>query len=218
MCKKKVVIIEDEFFVAHELAKLVENSGFEVMESFHSAEAFLKGDKWNFDVALVDVFLADQMTGFELAEHFNRRNKSFIFVTANQDKAALETAANLGPKAFVAKPFKDVDVEAALKIAVHQLPQNIRVMTHRGAENICADDVLFIKSEGAYIHIQTTSNNLVQRKLLKEIEGELGQSFIRVHRSYIVNRKLIKAQNSSHVMVGDFEVPLSRNFKLDLLV
>ena len=114
----RVVIIEDEFFAAEHLSKLIKSFGFVVVNIYHSGEEFIKETDWEFDIAVVDIYLADQLTGFDVAKQMNDKRKPFMFLTANQDELTLKKAASLSPFAYLSKPFKPNDVSVALALLV----------------------------------------------------------------------------------------------------
>ena len=209
----RVVILEDEFFVADHLKEMVGAQGYEVVGVYHSGEDFLKETKWNFDIALVDIFLSEKILGLVVAEKLQEQKIPFIFLTANKDLAILKKAAFLSPKAYLSKPFNENDVIAALEIAALNIPDKIKLKGHNGIEEIDPKEIVFIKSDGAYIEIQTTKKQIIQRKLLKEIEEELPSNFVRTHRSYIVNKNYITKKKSNELQVGEHLVPISRSYK-----
>ena len=112
----KIIIIEDELFVVMHLSKLVRSLGYKVVGTYHSGEDFLAETDWDFDVALVDIFLADKLTGIDIAKVIRKKQKPFIFLTANQDTKTIHEAAKLGPSAYLSKPFQIIEIEAALTI------------------------------------------------------------------------------------------------------
>lgn len=79
------------------------------------------------------------------------------------------------------------------------------------------DDILYIKSDGHYTDyfIQDKANPEVDRNSLAKALADLPkESFIRTHRSYIVNVQHIKIINSTQLMLDNGEwIPLSRTFK-----
>lgn len=213
MSETRVVIIEDEFFASMHLKDLVVSLGYEVDGIFHSGEDFLQNTNWEFDVAIVDILLSEELSGIDVAQTMKVQMKPFIFLTANQDATTLKAAARLAPAAYISKPFKPNDVAAALEIIKHQLPSNLQVRTQNGIEEINPNSILFIKSDGVYVELHTQKGMLVQRKLLKEIEEELPDTFVRVHRSYLVNKLYVQSKTSSHVVVHGEQIPVSRSFR-----
>lgn len=216
MSKSKIIIIEDEFFAANHLSDLVTSLGFLVVGIYHSGEEFLQETDWTFDAAIVDIFLSKKMTGLDVAEQLKERQKSFIFLTANQDSKTLREAARLSPKAYISKPFKANDIVASLEIISHNLSPKLKIRGAHGIELLNIDEILFIKGDGAYIEIHTRNGVTLQRKLLKEIEEELPVFFIRVHRSYLVNENYIEFNTSNSITINKVEIPVSRSYRGNL--
>ncbi|MBD78926.1 MAG: hypothetical protein CL840_08405 [Crocinitomicaceae bacterium] len=213
MYKAKIVIIEDEFFAADHLGDLVEDLGFQKHGIFHSGEDFLAKTDWEFDAALVDIFLAKKITGLEVAAEMTKKNKPFIFLTANKDQQTLVAAAKLNPEAYLSKPFNTNDVTASLEKIRYKLVPEIKLRGGGGLETIKPSDILFIKSDGAYVEIETPKKKIIQRLLLHEFLEELPENFKRVHRSYVVNMDFVEQFNSRYVVVGKHKIPISRSYK-----
>lgn len=216
MLRAKVIIIEDEFFAAAHLKDLVNSLGFWVVDVYHSGEDFLKSTTWNFDAAIIDIFLSEKLTGLDVAARLKERHKPFVFLTANQDSNTLKEAARLQPVAYISKPFKTNDVTAALEIITHRLPKMLQIRGANGVEGLNPNDIIFIKSDGVYIELHTLKGMVVQRKLLKEVADELPAFFLRVHRSYLVNVNYIEQRSAVHLMVKGHEIPVSRSFRDNL--
>jgi DNA-binding LytR/AlgR family response regulator len=70
----------------------------------------------------------------------------------------------------------------------------------------------FIQANGDYILIKTEINNYTVHTTLKKIEEKLPKSsFIKIHRSYIINvNKIIDIQDST-VLIGKELIPVSKN-------
>ncbi len=209
----KITIVEDEFFAAEHLKGLFEGLGYSVVGVHHSGEDFLRETNWDFDIAFVDVFLSEEMTGLDVAKHIGDRQLPFIFLTANRDGETLTKAARLNPRAYISKPFNVNDVKGALEIFAIQHAVSIEVKGAHGREEVNPNDILYIKSDGAYIEIITRKKKYLERKLLKEIELELPRNFARTHRSFIVNKDYIDQRGASELKVGDYLIPVSRNYK-----
>ena len=96
------------------------------------------------------------------------------------------------------------------------LMNKIQIRSAHGVEELHPGDILFIRSDGVYIEIITRNGKFVQRKLLKDIEQELPASFVRVHRSYIVNTAHIGQRSAVALMIDGHEIPVSRSFRENL--
>lgn len=209
----KIVIIEDEFFAANHLKDLLEDLDYIVVGIFHSGEDFISSTDWDFDIAIVDIFLSKEMLGLDVAEHLQKHQRPFIFLTANQDTQTLKRAARLNPLGYITKPFNPNDVVATIEIFSNQQSKDIELRGKNGIEKVNPNDILFIKSDGAYIEIQTTKKLYLQRKLLKEIMTDLPPFFAKVHRSFVVNINYIDQRSATELQIKDYKIPVSRSYK-----
>lgn len=116
---KKVLIVEDEIFVALEIEQIVEDAGFEVGAIAADMQAALESAE-GCEIALVDLNLRDGPTGpaigMELAARYGIR---VIYVTANPAQIGPAAVAALG---VITKPFRAPSITAALALAASETP------------------------------------------------------------------------------------------------
>lgn len=116
---KKVLIVEDEIFVALEIEQIVEDAGFEVGAIAADRQAALDSAD-GCEIALVDLNLRDGPTGpaigMELAARYGIR---VIYVTANPAQIGPAAVAALG---VITKPFRAPSITAALALAASETP------------------------------------------------------------------------------------------------
>ncbi|MCB0639290.1 MAG: response regulator transcription factor [Lewinella sp.] len=73
------------------------------------------------------------------------------------------------------------------------------------------DEILFVEGLKEYVRIVCQDDRLVTLERLKNIEELLPESdFLRVHRSYIVGRRHVKALEGNLLHVGPHKIPVSR--------
>lgn len=51
------------------------------------------------------------------------------------------------------------------------------------------------------------------KEKISHLEKELPESFIRIHRSFIVNREKVSSFNREEVILGEIELPISRSYR-----
>jgi PAS domain S-box-containing protein len=80
-------------------------------------------------------------------------------------------------------------------------------------------DILWIEALDNYIVIRTTSKEkFILHSAMKEIEARLPvHSFVRVHRSYIVQTEKIIALEGDSCLIDDSRIPLGKAYKENLL-
>lgn len=116
---KKVLIVEDEIFVALEIEDIVQDAGFGVRAIAADRETALQAAQ-DCDIALVDLNLRDGFTGPEIGmELAERHGIRVIYVTANPAQIGSAAAAALG---VITKPFRAQSIAAALHLAAADDP------------------------------------------------------------------------------------------------
>jgi len=92
------------------------------------------------------------------------------------------------------------------------------VRSNRQTANVRFDDLLYIESLGDYIEIHLLDGTEVTSKeKISHMERSLPDGFLRIHRSFIVNRARISSFSREHVMMGEKELPISRSYKQDVV-
>lgn len=81
-------------------------------------------------------------------------------------------------------------------------------------EKIFSEDILFIQGMQNYVQINTEKGKYLTLLNLKDIEENLDESsFLRVHKSYIVNLSKIDSLESHEMIIKSHRIPVSRNFR-----
>lgn len=79
-------------------------------------------------------------------------------------------------------------------------------------------DILFIESVKDYVKVRTTEKEIITQQKISYLEESLPkEQFIRVHRSFIINRDKIDAYSATDVEIGKHHVPIGRNYKNDVI-
>ncbi|HZY82903.1 MAG TPA: LytTR family DNA-binding domain-containing protein [Cyclobacteriaceae bacterium] len=85
-------------------------------------------------------------------------------------------------------------------------------------EKIWFDDILYIQALQNYVTIHTTRGKYMTLLPLKTIEEKLdSQSFIRVHKSYVVSISKIDSIDNSEISMRSIRIPVSRNYMPDVI-
>ena len=94
----------------------------------------------------------------------------------------------------------------------------IEVKSNRRIHRLRTSDILFIEGMGNYIRYATTDGaRIVVYSSLKAAQESLPESFIRVHRSYLVNRAHISAYDKDTVTVGTETISRGKDIGDELL-
>jgi two-component system, response regulator PdtaR len=103
----RVLVVEDEVFVAMDAEAILTAAGHNVVSTASSAdEAVAKADQLAPDLVLMDIRLLGARDGIDAALEIQRRfSVPIVFVTANTDPVTHARAMQASPLAIVSKPF-----------------------------------------------------------------------------------------------------------------
>ena len=159
----------------------------------------------NPDLIFLDVQMP-KLSGFELLEIIEHKPQ-VIFTTAYDSyaiKAFDENAVDYLLKPFSRERFADAVKKVVGRIASQteqnftevialaeektEILQRIAVKSGSKIEIIAIGDIVYLESEGDYVMIHTKEGKFLKEKTMKYFEQHLDpDTFIRIHRSYIIN-------------------------------
>jgi DNA-binding LytR/AlgR family response regulator len=156
--------------------------------------------------------------------------KPNVIIISSGDQNALK-AFDFNAVDYLIKPVTysrfSKAVDKVLKYYTHKGPGNAdstEIFIKNGASlvKLRLNDIIYIEALENYVTLHTKAKNFTIHFTMKAIENNLfSEIFIRVHRSFIVNRSLIKAinENSLELFVGDTqkEIPVGSSFRDSLL-
>ena len=169
------------------------------------------------DLILLDIDLKGG-SGFQVLERIDLAGSQVVFLTAYEQHAirALRAAAT----DYLVKPL-DVDhLESAIARtlsrrganALHTGPRVV-VPTGQHQRVLAQAEILYLEADRSYTTIYTTGGEqlVISRKLGVLEEGLTPHSFVRVHRSYIVNLGHVRHFGSTSLTLrSGTELPVSR--------
>lgn len=225
--KLKLLIIEDEALIADHLAMTLESLDYEVVDIVDNAEdAFEKLEQKTIDMALIDIKIIGDKNGIDVAHQINASyHIPFIFLTSNTDPATLEQVKQTNPAGFLVKPFQEKDLKPTIDISFFKAIQSkpitsinepdiednyIFIKDKHILTRVNFDDIVYLEALDNYTKIFTKDQKFLMSKTLKAVSEKLPDAtFLRLHRSYIVNFNFIESVLPKSVFVNGHEVPLS---------
>jgi two-component system LytT family response regulator len=173
------------------------------------------------DLLFLDVQMPE-CDGFDVLELLGTDGpQTIVFVTAH-DEYALR-AFEAGALDYLLKPFDDARFmrvlarakEKTARYASHrQAPRRLVVKAPRRLLFIDAQDVDWVEAASYYACLHVDQETHVIRRTMAELERDLGDGFIRIHRSTIVN--LDRVAGLELQSSGDYAVVLRTGTRLRL--
>ena len=240
----KAIIVDDEKDCCETIAEHLRTycREVEVTGIYHNgAEALPAILQQQPDLVFLDVEMP-KMNGFEMLEQLSQVNFDIIFTTG-YDQYALK-AIRFSAIDYLLKPIDPNELQKAvqkilqrsqrtiskqveiLMQRIHQPAKSISKIalpTMEGLQLIPVDTIISCESDGNYTTLLLKNRQkLLVSTSLKEIEEVLEDySFVRVHRSYLVNlnevEKYVKGEGGYLIMSDGSSVDVSRS-KKDVLL
>ena len=218
-----IIIVDDELLARDRLARmLADEPDYRVVAQAGTAEeamtAVMAHDP---DIVLLDIHMPGD-SGLQAAERIAQLEDSpaVVFCTAH-DQHALD-AFGVNAVDYLLKPVRKEKLLQALNKAQslnraqrQQLDQrsersgraHISARTRRGVELIPIEHIYFFAADHKYVTVHHQDGETLIDDTLKELEEELGERFVRVHRNALVALNRIQAMEKSDW--GQFVLRLS---------
>lgn len=118
--RARILVCEDEIFIALAEVDLLERHGYEVVGTVDTLEDALDTcERQRPDLVLLDIRLRGRGDGVEAAKEIRRRFRiPFIFVTAHCNDVTSQRAAAAEPAGYVAKPYNEGELLTAVDRAL----------------------------------------------------------------------------------------------------
>lgn len=171
------------------------------------------------DLLLLDIQMPD-ITGLQVARNTGY-TPQIVFTTAHSQYAV--AGFDMDVADYLLKPFGfDRFMQAMEKVRKRLAPVQSepagtgRLITFKSAYQtveVRCDEILYAEAMDNYAIVYTADKKHIAHCTLKFIEDQLptGQ-FVRVHRSFIVNRLKINSFTKTNIQIGKTNIPIGRSY------
>ncbi len=218
----------EKFATARELiaAHLSQLDQFELAASCRSAiEASRVLQEQSIDLMFLDIEMP-VLKGTDFYKNLARK-PPVIFTTAYRDYAVdgfdLDAVDYLLKPIVFARFFQAIErflaargsrpssnVEPGTRPATSK---HLFVRVDRKDVRIAQADICYIQGHKDYLKIQLSEGSCITKQTLAAFHSQLSDDFVRVHRSYIVNRQKISAITAHDVEIGAVEIPIGESYR-----
>ncbi|NCD42108.1 MAG: response regulator transcription factor [Bacteroidia bacterium] len=233
--KIKCLLVDDEPLALRVVESHIEKlNDLEVVAKCRNAlEAFEVIKKQRVDLMFLDIQMPG-ITGLDFLKNLRHR-PAVVFTTAYRNYA-LE-AFDLDVLDYLLKPISFERFFQCIqkyyqyagsgnaiyqpKDEPHTTPESdkpLYVRQGKRAIKIPTGKIYYIESLKDYLQIHTHDEKYVVKMTLSSLENELPESsFLRIHKSFIVAIPYITALTPTRIFMGEIELPIGRNYKMNVL-
>lgn len=180
------------------------------------ARDFLKNNP--VDMIFLDINMPG-LSGLQLLDQLSHR-PLVVFTTAYSEYAV--DSYDYKAVDYLLKP---IEFEKFYR-AVKRTAEALSITSHSGGESrtlylkdgyaqvkVCAEDILFVKSDGNYLNVYTEKGRVNTRMPLKELLSILPDTLIRIHNSVAINPAKIEKIENNQVAIGGEKLTLGPSYR-----
>jgi DNA-binding LytR/AlgR family response regulator len=225
----KCIIIDDEPLAIEILESYVAKvEQLKLEGTFRNAvSAFTFLQQHTVDLIFLDIQMP-KLSGIDFLRTL-KNPPEVIFTTAFRDYAL--DGFELEVADYLLKPIPfDRFLKAVGKVLHQPVPQTLSSNKAETSENyvyfkvdkkmikVRMAEILYIESIKDYVKVKTAEKEIVTQQKISYLEESLPkENFLRIHRSFIVNREKIDAYSATDMEIGKFHIPIGRNYKNDVM-
>ncbi|MDO8454374.1 MAG: response regulator [Sulfurimonas sp.] len=173
----RLLIVEDDWIVAHFIADVAIEQNCEVVGVSHSYDEALQViHSSKISCAILDINLKGARSGIDVAKVLKMKKIPYIFLTAYKDFETMQEAIELRPLSYLIKPVSQEDIVAALLIAKNSNKQTesfVYTVNNKGMI-MKANEVIILPESERIVFIQLIKNyrNIVPHEVFFELLWE----------------------------------------------
>jgi len=219
----KCVIIEDQLAAQRILKNYINQvPNLELIGTYiDPTKAILSMETNSVDVLFLDIQLP-KISGINLLKNLNP--KPNVILTTAFSEYAVE-GFELDVIDYLLKPFSFERFLKAIKKVnkVLEKENSLVAQSHifikeKGViQKIKINEILFLESKGDFSIIRTKDAGKMSNISLKEVASKFGNSFIRCHKSYVVNTNNIEKIVGNQIKFKNYTIPIGRTYKDNVL-
>lgn len=216
--KCRLLIADDEYSGRYTLDLLIRKClgdrkeiQVDIVSTLDEVSARMQGHFY--DLIFLDINFKG-ISAFEIVEMIPKASR-LVFVTAYGEHVIKAIRKNAFD--YLLKPVKEEELANCLERFFETRNENVQADLIQIREKgyirwLKLGEISHVKGHGPYAQIFIGNEQLTIAKTLKSLAPELGEDFIRIHKSFLVNRKFIKAfQRDQIILTNQVCLPVSRN-------
>lgn len=221
-----VAIVEDENTFSDELQEYLKQyqeekdvrfkisvfgDGAEILEDYQSV----------YDVILLDIEMP-KVNGMEAAQRIREIDPDVVLVFITNMASYAIHGYEVGALDFVMKPLTyytfSMKITRALKRVRKKEQQNILLTLPGGVKKLGIQQIYYVEVENRHLHYHTDEGEFVLRGTMQSVEEMIAPyPFVKCNHWYIVNLMHVSEVRGNTVIVGGFELEISRRNRTPFL-
>jgi two-component system, LytTR family, response regulator LytT len=214
LTQKKILIVEDDPIYTIWLKMVLEDYGITQIVCETNVKQAIEVYQSNPpDLLICDVFLEGKLTGIDLLKQLQAYQIPIIVITNSRDKALYDNVKKVQYVNYLVKPFQPLSLISVIENVFHEIDssKNSKLKESyilvKNFENVNVkmylSDIIYLESDKNYTYIYSSDKKVALKKSLVSLLPDLDNNFIRIHKSFIVNKIYVNGWNSQTVTLSN---------------
>ena len=198
----RIAVCDDEKLIRDTIAERIKKlyPFYEILK-YKNGEKLLE-DTIESDIVFLDIQM-DGMDGIETAKCLRKRNKKIILIFLTAWEEYVFQAFDVEAFHYLIKPLRKEKFYQVLEAAINKVEEiqgamqkkreekSILVKVGTSSQKIYLDEIIYAEIYNRKVTLYTTTKNIEFYAKMSNLEQELGEDFVRPHRSYLVHLRYV---------------------------
>ena len=203
-----IAICDDEEIIRERITDLVEKQGADCrIDNFGAGNELLAAGK-HFDMIFLDIQMEGK-NGIETARAIREYDRKAVIVFVTAMKEYVFEAFDVAAFHYLLKPIDEKKFTEVFENAVKEIQEQqgtqeaeaptLLIKANNRSHMLKQTENIFIENRANKVEIHTVKDVIEAYYTMSKLEGELGSSFYRCHRGYLVNMEHITEYSSDMI-------------------
>lgn len=203
-----IAVVDDEEVIREQVKNFIRKKYPDcTLRSYAAGEELLMGGE-RFDIIFLDIRM-EGADGIETARELRRQQEETILIFITGMKEYVFEAFDVSAFHYLLKPLDEKKFQEVLKRAMTeagrrrgQRREQLFIRTRGRSLTVDQSEILYIESKAKKAEIHTVKETIEIYASMGELEEQLGESFYRCHRGYLVNMAYIVEYNADSISLA----------------
>lgn len=203
-----IAVADDESIIREQMVNFIQSQNPEYkVAAFASGEELLASAK-KFDIIFLDIRMEGR-SGLETARELRRRQADTLLIFLTGLKEHVFEAFDVSAFHYLLKPVEEKKISEVLSRAAREVKKSktgnserLFIRTRNRRLTIEQNRILYIESRAKKVELHTIDEVIEVYAAMNELEEQLGDSFYRCHRGYLVNMAYIVEYSTDSISLS----------------
>lgn len=205
----EIAVCDDEAFIREQIQQFVKNRVPDShIETCATGEELLAANR-SFDLVFLDIQM-DGMNGMETARVLRAKKAETILIFVTGLKEYVFEAFDVSAFHYLLKPLEEEKLTEVLERALKEVnrwktqgKKQLLIQTRSRNYNLDQSTIFYLESRGKKVEIHTLGDTIEVYASISRLEEQLGNSFYRCHRGYLVNLAYIAEYRTDRIRLSN---------------